>query len=73
MVVKYGLDSSVASVTNFEGIAKYPHITVINASPTIPLSEMQYCKAMLDFGRVSIGKTEEKWIEIRNLAPVTLP
>ena len=67
-----------------EGIGKYPYVVVKNGlnsplSKTVPhqplASENEFGsnkEIVIDFGRIAVGASVEKWIEVNNPSPVGL-
>ncbi|XP_064646085.1 cilia- and flagella-associated protein 65-like isoform X2 [Lineus longissimus] len=72
-ICKYGLDYRQSSVTKFEGIGKYPHLLVSCSGKKSKDLSAEDTEAVLNFGKVVIGKTVEKWVDIHNLSPVNAP
>ena len=66
-------------VVKMEGIGKYPYVVVKNGLNS-PLSKTtmhqplasENKEIVIDFGRIAVGASVEKWIEVINPSPVNL-
>ena len=63
-------DTMIPKYTQFSlHTGKYPHLIVSGGAP--PVEDSPENETVLNFGHVAVGKNVEKWIELKNLSPVS--
>ena len=69
-MIKYGESFDHHKDIRLEGIGKFPHLLVPTCG-RVPNNMAKGLETIVNFNEVIVGQAEEKWIELKNMSPVS--